>query len=58
MGFCDFQLQPLVDVLQDEIPSYAVLYADETPAAMLKPGSKKTYRAYLWGLMRLGRLKL
>ena len=26
----------------------AVLHADETPVAMLKPGNKKTHRAYLW----------
>ena len=27
---------------------YTVLHADETPVAMLKPGTKKTHRAYLW----------
>ena len=26
----------------------AVLHADETPLAMLKPGNKKTHRVYLW----------
>jgi hypothetical protein len=26
----------------------AVLHADETPVAMLKPGNKKTHRAYIW----------
>ena len=28
--------------------SYAVLHADETPVAILKPGNKKTQRAYVW----------
>jgi len=45
---CGVQLQPLVDALKDEILSHAVLHADETPVAMLKPGNKKTHRAYLW----------
>jgi Transposase IS66 family len=26
----------------------AVLHADETPVQMLKPGTGKTHRAYLW----------
>ena len=48
VGMCGVQLQPLVDALKDEILSHAVLHADETPVAMLKPGNKKTHRAYLW----------
>ncbi|MDP2366863.1 IS66 family transposase [Rhodoferax sp.] len=48
VGVCGVQLQPLVDALKDEILSHAVLHADETPVAMLKPGNKKTHRAYLW----------
>jgi len=48
VGACGVQLQPLVDALKDEILSHAVLHADETPVAMLKPGNKKTHRAYLW----------
>ena len=48
VGVCGVQLQPLVDALKDEILSCAVLHADETPVAMLKPGNKKTHRAYLW----------
>ena len=48
VGVCGAQLQPLVDALKTEILSHAVLHADETPVAMLKPGNKKTHRAYLW----------
>jgi len=48
VGVCGVQLQPLVDALKEEILSHAVLHADETPVAMLKPGHKKTHRAYLW----------
>ncbi len=48
VGVCGVQLQPLVDALKDEILSHSVLHADETPVAMLKPGNKKTHRAYLW----------
>jgi transposase len=25
-----------------------VLHADETPVGMLKPGNKKTHKAYIW----------
>ena len=42
------QLQPLVDALKNEMLRHAVLHADETPVQMLKPGNKKTHRAYLW----------
>jgi len=42
------QLQPLVDALKGHILSHSVLHADETPVEMLKPGNKKTHRAYLW----------
>jgi len=48
VGICGVQLQPLVDALKEEILSHAVLHADETPVEMLKPGNKKTHRAYLW----------
>jgi transposase len=48
VGACGVQLQPLVDALKDSILKHAVLHADETPVAMLKPGNKKTHRAYLW----------
>ena len=48
VGICGVQLQPLVDALKGEILSHWVLHADETPVQMLKPGNKKTHRAYLW----------
>jgi transposase len=47
VGECGVQLQPLVDALRRNCSS-AVLHADETPVAMLKPGNGKTHRAYLW----------
>jgi hypothetical protein len=48
VGVCGVQLQPLVDALKSEMLKHVVLHADETPVAMLKPGTKKTHRAYLW----------
>jgi transposase len=48
VGECGVQLQPLVDALRAEMLKHAVLHADETPVAMLKPGNGKTHRAYLW----------
>ena len=48
VGVCGVQLQPLVDALKDSMLKHAVLHADETPVAMLRPGNKKTHRAYLW----------
>ena len=48
VGMCGVQLQPLVDALKTEILSHSVMHADETPVEMLKPGNKKTHRAYLW----------
>jgi len=48
VGICGVRLQPLVDALKTEILRHSVLHADETPVAMLKPGNKKTHKAYLW----------
>lgn len=48
MGVCGVRLQPLVDALKAVLLDRQVLHADETPVAMLKPSSGKTYRAYLW----------
>jgi hypothetical protein len=48
VGSCGVQLQPLVDALKAEILTHSVVHADETPVQMLKPGSGKTHRAYLW----------
>ena len=47
-GQCGVALQPLVDALKTEMLTHAVLHADETPVALLNPGSGKTDRAYLW----------
>jgi len=48
VGICGVRLQPLVDALKGEILKHSVVHADETPVAMLKPGTGKTHRAYLW----------
>ena len=48
VGECGAQLQPLVEALGRELRRHAVLHADETPVAMLKPGNGKTHRAYMW----------
>jgi transposase len=48
VGECGAQLQPLVDALSNELRRHGVLHADETPVAMLKPGNKKTHKAYIW----------
>lgn len=48
VGSCGVQLQPLVDAMRAELLQQPVLHADETPVAMLDPGSRKTHRAYLW----------
>ena len=48
VGVCGVQLQPLADALKTAMLQSGVVHADETPLAMLKPGNKKTHRAYLW----------
>lgn len=48
VGSCGVQLQALVDALKDDILMHSVVHADETPVQMLKPGTGKTHRAYLW----------
>ncbi len=48
VGECGAQLQPLVAALSAELLRHGVLHADETPVAMLKPGNKKTHKAYIW----------
>lgn len=45
---CGVRLQPPVDALKEAILAHRVLHADETPVVMLKPGTGKTHRAYLW----------
>ena len=48
VGMCGVQPQPLAGALKEEILGHAVLHADETPPAMLKPGNGRAHRAYLW----------
>ncbi len=51
VGECGAQLHPLVTALADELRRHAVLHADETPVAMLKPkhlSDGKTHKAYIW----------
>jgi len=48
VGACGVGLQPLVDALKAQLLTRSVLHADETPVPMLKPGLKRTHRAYLW----------
>ena len=48
VGVCGVHLQPLVDALRSMLLTRAVLHADETPVAMLKPGKGSTHRAYIW----------
>ncbi len=48
VGRCGVALQPLIDALRAVLHQQAVLHADETPVAMLKPGNRKTHRAYVW----------
>ena len=48
VGQCGVQLQPLVDALKQVMLKSPVLHADETPVAMLKPGNKRTHKAYIW----------
>ena len=48
VGACGVRLQPLVDAMKALLLTRPVLHADETPVPMLKPGSGKTHRAYLW----------
>lgn len=48
VGACGVRLQPLVDALKEAVLAHQVLHADETPVSMLKPGTGKTHRAYLW----------
>ncbi len=48
VGVCGARLQPVVEALKEHLLRCAVVQADETPVAMLAPGSGKTHRAYLW----------
>ncbi|MFT3859323.1 MAG: IS66 family transposase [Aquabacterium sp.] len=48
VGATGWQLQPLVEALKAHVLGCKVVHADETPVAMLAPGTGKTHRAYLW----------
>jgi transposase len=48
IGACGVALQPLVNCLHWALRSQTVLHADETPVAMLQPGSGQTHRSYLF----------
>jgi transposase len=48
VGVCGVRLQPLAHAMKAELLARPVLHADETPVAMLAPGTGKTHRAYLW----------
>jgi transposase len=48
VGACGQKLHPLVAALKVALLSRSVLHADETPVPMLKPGLKRTHKAYLW----------
>jgi len=45
-------LEPLYEAHKQFVLHAAVLHADETPVAMLDPGSGKTKRAYVWAYAR------
>jgi transposase len=48
VGACGVELEPLAQALKRALLGRPVLHADETPVPMLKPGLKRTHRAYLW----------
>jgi transposase len=48
IGACGVALRPLVDCLHRALRSQTILHADETPVAMLQPGTGKTHRSYLF----------
>ena len=48
VGRCGYEITPLVEALRDSLLKQSVLHADETPVAMLEPGTKKTKKAYVW----------
>lgn len=48
VGVCGLQLAPVAQALKGFLLNQPVLHADETPVPMLKPGNKKTHKAYLW----------
>jgi len=51
-GHASVGVAPLLDAHRAFVFSAKVLHADETPVAMLDPGSGKTKRAYVWAYAR------
>jgi len=49
VGAAGVALTPIVQAMREDLMSRKVLHADETPVSMLKPGTGRTHRAYLWG---------
>lgn len=48
VGASGVALTPLYQLMKTLLLKRSVLHADETPVPMLKPGLKRTHRAYLW----------
>jgi len=48
VGAGGVKLTPLYGLMKSLLLKRSVLHADETPVPMLKPGLKRTHRAYLW----------
>ena len=47
-GVCGIVLTPLAEAMRADLLSRAVLHADETPVAMLRPGLGHTHKAFIW----------
>lgn len=41
-------LQPIVDVMKEEVLASPIVYSDDTGVPVLKPGHGKTVKGYLW----------
>lgn len=48
VGAAGVRLTPIVQAMRADLLERAALHADETPVAMLDPGTGKPHRAYLW----------
>jgi len=54
IGVVGLRLQPLIDVLRNQLLNQPIVHADETPVAQLDPGAGKTKRAYLFAYAAQG----
>ena len=52
VGACHQLLRPLIDALQQHVFSAEKLHTDDTPIAVLAPGTGKTRQARLWTYVR------